>query len=175
MNEVNAVLDEVRRSLAGVDGEEIEAATELIRDAPGAVTLTGQGRSGYVATMTAMRLMHLGFRAHAASEATAPAVGAGDLLVVVSGSGATPVSTSYARIAKGAGARVLLVTRAVRSPIAEEADAVVHLVDAKPSAQPGGSLFEQSALLVLDAIVLRLAEGVPGAAALLRARHTNLQ
>ena len=36
--------------------------------------------------------MHVGFDAHAVGEATAPAVGMGDGLVMISGSGETPVT-----------------------------------------------------------------------------------
>jgi 6-phospho-3-hexuloisomerase len=168
-----AIAAEVARVLASIDQTRIDAARELIVSTTGAITTTGQGRSGYVATMTAMRFMHLGLRAHAASEATAPALAAGDLLLVVSGSGATPVSLGFARVARSVGARVLVVTREPASPLAGLADLVVE-IPATGSTQPGGSLFEQTALLALDAVVRDIAQTIPDAAALLRARHTNL-
>ncbi len=174
MSALDRIAAELRRSLDGIDPAELDAARELIRAVPGAITTTGQGRSGLVAAMIAMRLMHLGLRAHVAAEATAPAVTADDLLLVVSGSGTTPVSLGFARIARDVGARVLVVTRVPDSPLAGLADATVRIPGSKPSEQPGGSLFEQSALLALDAVVLELADATPGAAELLRSRHTNL-
>jgi 6-phospho-3-hexuloisomerase len=56
---------------------------------------SGQGRSGLVAQMAAMRLMHVGFDAHVVGEATAPAIGSRDGLLVVSGSGETPVTLNF--------------------------------------------------------------------------------
>jgi 6-phospho-3-hexuloisomerase len=41
--------------------------------------------------------------------------------------------------------------------------------------QFGGTLFEQSALLLLDAVMLEVTAGDPRAHAAMRARHTNLQ
>lgn len=42
--------------------------------------------------MAAMRLMHIGLDAHAVGEATAPSIAEGDALLVISGSGETPVT-----------------------------------------------------------------------------------
>lgn len=170
---LQVIADEVAQVLADIDETRLAAARELITSTSGAITTTGQGRSGFVATMTAMRFMHLGFAAHGAAEATAPAITSGDLLLVVSGSGQTPVSLSFARIARSAGARVLLLTRNPGSPLGELADVVLE-IPAKSSSQPGGSLFEQTALLALDAIIRDIAQSIPDWAALLRSRHTNL-
>ena len=49
--------------------------------------------------MAAMRFMHLGRDSHVLGEATAPSVRHGDVLVAVSGSGETPVTVAFARIA----------------------------------------------------------------------------
>jgi 6-phospho-3-hexuloisomerase len=46
---------------------------------------SGQGRSGLVAQMVAMRLMHVGFDVHAVGEPTAPSIREGDGLVMISG------------------------------------------------------------------------------------------
>jgi 6-phospho-3-hexuloisomerase len=43
------------------------------------------------------------------------------------------------------------------------------------SRQFGGTLFEQSALLVLDALALDLTAGDPDVYAVMQARHANLQ
>lgn len=134
---------------------------------------TGQGRSGLVAAMAAMRWMHLGREAHVLGEATAPSVRAGDLLVVVSGSGVTPVSRSFATIAREQGARVLLVTYGVDSPLAALAD-VTLVSPVTDSDQLMGNLFEQSALLLLDAVAIEIAKREPAAKAGMAMRHTNM-
>ncbi len=135
---------------------------------------TGQGRSGLAAQMAAMRFMHLGRDAHYVGEATAPSVRKGDRLVVVSGSGGTPVSVSFATIAKQEGAGLALLTYRPQSQIAGMAD-VVMPVPAEGSIQFGGSLFEVSSLILLDAVVLDLTARTPDAHAKMMRRHTNLQ
>jgi 6-phospho-3-hexuloisomerase len=136
--------------------------------------LTGQGRSGLVARMAAMRLMHLGRQAHVTGEATAPSIRDGDGLLIVSGSGETSVSVGFAGVAKAEGARVALLTHSAASTLARVADPVLVL-PVEASAQLGGSLFEQGSLIVLDAVILELARRIPGADARMRHRHANLQ
>ncbi|MDT5127294.1 MAG: 6-phospho-3-hexuloisomerase, partial [Mycobacterium sp.] len=80
------VLDENERLLNSVAAEQWDRAGSLITTAR-AVFVIGNGRSGLATQMAAMRLMHLGLRVHVAGEVTAPAIGAGDLLIAVSGSG----------------------------------------------------------------------------------------
>ena len=135
---------------------------------------TGQGRSGLSAQMAAMRFMHLGREAHVLGEATSPSVRRDDRLVVVSGSGRTPVSVTFARIAKEEGARVLLVTYSPDSPLGELADATL-VAPAGESVQLMGNLFEQSALVLLDAVAMHVATLDPVATATMALRHTNMQ
>lgn len=135
---------------------------------------TGQGRSGLSAKMAAMRLMHLSRQVHVLGEVTAPSVRSGDVLLVVSGSGTTPVSLGFARIAKAEGARVVLLTYRPDSPIAEVAD-VVLTIPVQQSQQLGGSLFEQCSLIALDAAMLALAAELPDAPARMAQLHTNMQ
>jgi 6-phospho-3-hexuloisomerase len=174
-----SALHAVRHELGAVLAEIAEAdvpgfAAAVPAPGTGAVLFTGQGRSGLVAQMAAMRFMHLGHDAHHVGEPTAPPVRPGDALVAVSGSGATAMTVAYARIARDVGASVLLISSAHRSELAALADRVLT-VPVVASAQHGGTLFEQAALVVLDSVVLTLMEGAPHAAALMRRNHTNLQ
>lgn len=170
-----ALADDLRAASALVDQAALDHTAQFVRRAR-SVTLTGQGRSGFVAHMIAMRLMHLGLVSHATGEATAPRVGDGDLLLAVSGSGRTPVTTHFARVAHDAGATVVAVVRSSSSDLGRLAD---HVVEVPPPVakrpQPGGSLFEQTALLALDSVVLRCASFVDDVPAALALRHTNLQ
>jgi hypothetical protein len=63
---------------------------------------------------------------------------------------------------------------AVDSTLAGLAGAVIEVPTAR-SVRFGGSVFEQSALLLLDAIVLDLVAEDPQAQAAMQARHANLQ
>lgn len=171
---VRTVLAELDRVLRGVPEEDLAAVLKLLQDEGRRWFCSGQGRSGLVAQMVAMRLMHLGVDTHAVGEVTAPSVGAGDVLMMFSGSGETPVSQHLARIAADAGATILAVTTRRDSSLGALADLVLE-VPAMGSAQFGGSLFEQSALLAVDALVLALTEGAAGTYEQMHARHTNLQ
>jgi 6-phospho-3-hexuloisomerase len=135
---------------------------------------SGQGRSGLAAQMAAMRLMHVGRNVHFVGEVTAPSIRKGDGLVVISGSGETPVSVNFARIAKAEGAEVILFTRAAKSTLAAIADLVL-LVPVEKTEQFGGSLFEQGSLILFDAMILEMARRIPDAHQRMFRRHTNLQ
>lgn len=135
---------------------------------------SGQGRSGLAASMAAMRAMHLGRTVHVVGEASAPSIRAGDGLLIISGSGETPVSVSFARIAKAEHAMLIVVTRQRESVLADLADEVLHVPVAR-SAQFGGSLFEQCSLILLDAVIFELGRHVPDAQTRMAHRHTNLQ
>jgi 6-phospho-3-hexuloisomerase len=118
--------------------------------------------------------MHMGRPAHFVGEATAPSIGAGDGLLLVSGSGKTPVTIHFARIAKDEGAKVALITREPNSALAQLAQSVLH-APIEATSQFGGSLFEQTSLILLDAIVLELMQAVPDPHRMMLSRHTNLQ
>jgi 6-phospho-3-hexuloisomerase len=170
----HAVRDEVSGVLSTISGEQMAYAAALFTDRARRWFCSGQGRSGLVAQMAAMRLMHVGFDAHTVGEATAPSVGDGDGLVVISGSGETPVTLHLAALARDAGAHLLAVTSRADSTLARLARVVIE-VPTRETGQFGGTLFEQSALLLLDAVVLEITAGDPRAYAVMRARHTNLQ
>jgi 6-phospho-3-hexuloisomerase len=169
-----AVCDEVSGVLSAVSSDQMSAAAAMFADHGRRWFCVGQGRSGHVAQMAAMRLMHVGFDVHAVGEPTSPSIGEGDGLLVISGSGETPVTIHLARLAVGFGARLLAVTTRADSTLAGLADVVIDVPTAG-TRQFGGSLFEQSALLLLDAVVLDVTAGGPQAYAVMQARHANLQ
>jgi len=169
-----AVGREIAETLERVDARAFQRFVDLFRDERRRWFFSGQGRSGLVAEMAAMRFMHLGRPAHFVGEATAPSIRAGDGLCLVSGSGETSVSVHFARTAKGEGAKIALITREPESALAQLADCVLH-APVETTRQFGGSLFEQASLILLDAIVLALMQGVPDAHKTMLARHTNLQ
>ncbi|WP_267421112.1 MULTISPECIES: SIS domain-containing protein [unclassified Curtobacterium] len=171
---ITDVLSELSDTLDGVQHGSYRQALDLLRDAPSRVLVSGQGRSGMVAQMAAMRLMHLGLAAHAVGEPTAPPVREGDILVIISGSGETPISNAFASQAQNEGASVLAITKAPTSTLARAAD-VTLTVAPITSAQFAGSMFEQAALILLDVIVLDLSGGATDIYAEMAQRHTNLQ
>jgi 6-phospho-3-hexuloisomerase len=149
-------------------------AAQLLEDRHRRWFCCGQGRSGLVAQMAAMRLMHVGFVTHVVGEATAPAVASGDVLLAISATGETPMTLHFARLARDLGARVLAVTGRADSTLAGLAQTRIDL-RTSGTGQFGGTLFEQGALLVLDALVLDITAGDPQTYAVMQTRHANLQ
>lgn len=174
MNSLGLVDDEITRALNAIEPEEINALAEAFGDRGRRWFVSGQGRSRLVASMAAMRLMHLGFDVHMTGEVTAPAIAEGDSLLMLSASGATPVSVHLAQLAADIGAGVLALTTRPDSELASIADVVVA-IPADRSRQFGGSLFEQASLILLDALVLELTDNDPTSFQRMRQRHTNLE
>ncbi len=171
------ILEELEATLVRVREEQVDELRRLLSEAE-AVFVTGEGRSGLVARCFAMRLAHLGLRAHVVGGTTTPAFGRGDLLVAVSGSGETDLTCTVARLAAEAGGTVAAVTSARESPLAAQADVTVVIPAAAGnggSAQYGRSLFEQSALIVLDALCLQLRRKIDQTSEEMDARHANLE
>ena len=169
---LDAISAELTQALAGVDEREARRLEEAVL-AAGAVFVTGEGRSGLVARGLAMRLMQLGLRAYVVGETVTPAARTEDLFVAISGSGETSVTRTHAVSAKALGMRVAVVTATSESPLAGLSDLRV-LIPAE-SEQYGRSLFEQAALVLLDALTRVLQDRLGLSATDLDARHANLE
>lgn len=178
---VDLVLGEVARTVGAVDPSQLaEAAGALARAER--VFVFGQGRSGIALRGVAMRLMHLGLVTHVVGETTAPAIGAGDVLLIASGSGTTGSIVRAAEKARSVGAGVVVFTASPGTPATVDARAVIVVpAQAKTdhgsaaSEQYAGSLFEQSVLLLGDALFHSLWRRTGSAAEELWVRHANLE
>src|SRR5215213_6558389 len=150
-DEAAEILAEQVEAIARVDervvGELLQAISSANR-----IFMLGEGRSGLVGRMFAMRLMHLGHQAFVVGETTTPSIAEGDLLIAISGSGETGAVVMLAEGAKKAGAQIAAATANSGSRLAGLADRVVllpteHKLEESSSRQYGGSLFEQTTLL----------------------------
>lgn len=174
------VLQENERLLSELISTDWDLAGDLLIQAE-SVFVIGGGRSGLAAQMAAMRLMHLGLTVHVAGEVTAPAIGGGDVLVAVSGSGTTGPVVDGARTAISVGASVIAVTTAPRSALANLADLVLAVPAAAKqdhgnsvTEQYAGSLFEQGVLLAFDALFQSLWRSRNRSVDELWSRHANI-
>lgn len=160
-----------------VDAIDDRALSELVDRIVAAerVYLTGVGRSGLAASAIAMRLMHVGLSAYAVGEIAAPGIGAQDLLIAVTATGRGSIA-AQGSIAHALGAEVAAVTTRTDGELQDQADVLVVLPIRRTvtTEQHAGSLFEQSALVIGDAVCRAVQErlGVPAAA--LDRRHANL-
>ena len=173
----------------------IENRTVLERVDPNAITqlmaaivesqrifVTGEGRSGLVMKMFAMRLMHLGCQDFVVGETITPSIQKGDLLIDCSGSGSTGNVLAIAKTAKTTGVQIVSITTQPDSALGQLADIVIHLNAAakqdrtqQHSQQFAGSLFEQSTLLLLDAVFHLAAKQTNQSAETLYSLHANLE
>lgn len=172
---------ELSAAMEKVDPVACENFCELIFRAK-KIFVAGAGRSGLAAKAFAMRLMHLGFTVYVCGEIVTPNITGDDLLLIVSGSGETGILTGIAAKARALGAAVALMTTRPESTIGRGADVVVPIPAPTPKAgnafasiQPMGSLFEQTCLILLDAMVIRLMELKNMDEDAMYTRHANLE
>lgn len=136
-----------------------------------------------------MRLFHLGFSAHVVGDMTTPPITSDDLLLASAGPGDFSTVNAICRVAKSAGARVVLITAKpdVESEARRCADEVVY-VPAQTMADreeggskagevrlPMGSLYEGALFVLFEMVVINLSEVLRQSPAEMRARHTNLE
>mgnify|MGYP001818942380 FL=1 len=162
---IDSILEETRLLLQSLSDDAVEDFISGI-EAANAIFCSAQGRSGYVLRCFCMRLMHLGYRVYFCGETITPAIGEGDMLVVLSGSGETASTLDSVQIARKRGATIFAILGHLSTRIAPLADHSIHLPgttklrrDSEPvSSQMAGSLFEQAAFIFLEAVVLALSQ-----------------
>jgi 6-phospho-3-hexuloisomerase len=175
------ILDENQKLAGQIEFSQVADLIPFIQNAE-RIFIVGAGRTGLALKAAAMRLMHLGFTVFVVGETTTPAIGNKDLLIAGSGSGTTGNIVKAAEKAVSTGAKVITLSTTKDSPLAKLSSYVVILPAAQKqdhggsiSQQYAGSLFEQSVLLVTDALIQTLwkLDGTP--AEELWKRHANLE
>lgn len=148
-----------------------------------AVFFSAQGRASYILRCFCMRLMHLGFHVHFCGDTTTPAMGRGDLLVVLSGSGETAWTLEAVKSARSHHAQTFGLLGKKDSAIGRLVDCSMILPGTTklrrngepPSRQMSGSLFEQAAFFFLEAVILELSRERTEAGEDLLARHAVIE
>ncbi|BAZ70798.1 MAG: 6-phospho-3-hexuloisomerase [Pelatocladus maniniholoensis HA4357-MV3] len=178
---VELVLIENKQVLEKINYSSVIQLGQAIMNAQ-RIFVAGEGRSGLVTRMFAMRLMHLGRQVYVVGETITPAIQQGDLLIDFSGSGSTEHVLEIACKAKEIGAYIASVTTQIDSPLAKIADFLIHIEAAakqdhshQHSQQFSGSLFEQSSLLIFDALFHFLSHTINKSSETLWALHANLE
>jgi 6-phospho-3-hexuloisomerase len=177
------VCKELTTNAALIREEEISTAVRLILDA-NRLFVAGAGRSGFVARAFSNRLMHLGKTVYFVGEPTTPAIQAGDLLIILSGSGETDSLKAMAAKAKKLGVQILLLTIHPESSIGKLASASIIIPGATPKSeleqtcrtiQPMGNAFEQMAWLICDVMIKYLMDDLHKTEEEMFALHANLE
>ena len=182
-NLYQTALDELGAVLGRVDDRAVDAACRLLAGA-GRIGIYGCGREALQLNGFAMRLFHLGLPVAVVGDMTMPPLGPGDVFFASSGPGETTTVLTLMRVAREAGATVLLVTAQPGSSAAALADATLVIPaqtmaddqgPAKSSVLPMGSVFEGALFVLFEVMVLKL-KGLTGETpATMRARHTNME
>lgn len=178
------ILKELESTLNAVDEEQTETLVQQICLA-NRIFVAGAGRSLLSIRGLAMRLMQTGYQSYVVGETVTPAIEKGDLFIIASGSGKTGALTVMAKKCREVGAALALITTNPDSPIGRLADYIVQIPAATPKGdgkqsttiQPGASTFEQSILLLGDAVILYLTKDntLEKNNELLMKRHANLE
>lgn len=180
----NTIIKEVTEVLErSMEYNDFEALAQKTLQA-NRIFIAGEGRSGLVGKMIAMRFMHGGYNVYVTGETITPSIDKGDLLFVLSGSGKTKSLVSMIETAGKAGADAVSFTTDPESPIASASEQVIRVYAATkyrkenepPTIQPLGNQFDQSLHLLLDAFIIYLSmHNNEGDHESWRGRHANLE
>ncbi|RAP74312.1 6-phospho-3-hexuloisomerase [Paenibacillus montanisoli] len=176
------IVKELERAAALISDAAAEQLSSAVQGANN-IFVAGAGRSGLMMKAFAMRLMHLGFRVHVVGETVTPGIAKDDLLIVGTGSGETRSLIGMVEKAKLLHATVAAVTIHPQSSIGSRSDFVIELPGAPKdqssgtdlTVQPMGSLFEQTLLLFLDAVILQLMATQEKSSGTMYGNHANLE
>lgn len=178
-----------------IDPSQIDRMADVLVDLyhrKGKVLVMGAGRSGLVGKAFAMRLLHLGFNSYVLGETIVPSVSKGDVVVAISGSGRTGLIVEAADAAKKVGAYVIAITTYPDSPLGQVADLVVmvpgrskiskmddyfarQILGLHEPLAPLGTLFEDTAMLLLDGVIYYLMLRLNVSEEEMRNRHANIE
>ena len=199
MKWLQAAADEIvgciKKSIEDLDLEEVEKFIGLLLESRNRKIFTvGMGRSGFVARGFALRLMNLGFNVYFLGETITPAAEKGDLLIAISGTGATRMVLTAGSAAKDIGAKVVAITSFPKSPLGKIADLIVsvkgktkadvpkeedyltrQIIGEREPLTPLGSIFEINSMVFLDSLVVELMHRLGRTEADLKRRHATIE
>ncbi|MYL30342.1 6-phospho-3-hexuloisomerase [Halobacillus halophilus] len=179
MKKITAELEE---SVSFISHEETEALINQMLQSR-RIFVAGAGRSGLMGKSFVMRLMHIGLEAYAVGETVTAGMEEGDLLIIGSGSGETATLAAVTEKARRLGGKTAAVTIQPDSTIGRMADLTIQMPGAPKdrdrqdfgTIQPMGSLFEQTMLVLYDALILGLMEKKGLDSETMYGRHANLE
>jgi len=172
------IVDKISGILAATDDSYDQKLVHML-DKAKRIFVSGAGRSKLVGNFFAMRLVHSGYDVSVVGEIVTPSIKAGDLLVIISGSGETEQLIAFTKSAKKVGADIVLISAKSSSTIGDMADAVFQIgrddLYGKVVGMPMGTVFELSTLFFLEATISHVIheKGIPEEE--MRSRHANLE
>lgn len=172
------IIDKISGILEATDNSYDVKLTAML-DKAKRIFISGAGRSKLVGNFFAMRLVHGGYDVSVVGEIVTPSIKAGDLLIIISGSGETEQLIAFTKSAKKIGADIVLISSKSESTIGDMADAVFQIgspeMYGKVLGMPMGTVFELSTLLFLEATISHIIHEKGIAEEVMRSRHANLE
>ncbi|MCW3990149.1 MAG: 6-phospho-3-hexuloisomerase [Candidatus Bathyarchaeota archaeon] len=189
------ILREMSRAINAIDPGQVETLldTLLYTKIEGRKALVvGAGRSGLVGKAFAMRLMHVGIDVYVMGETITPAIGEGDIVIIISGSGSGAMSTTAAHMAKRLGSMIFAVTSYPDSELAQISDHVIvvsgreavaeesdyqsrQLLGEHESLAPMGTLFEDACMVFLDGLIAELMVRLEVSEVSMKKKHSTIE
>jgi 6-phospho-3-hexuloisomerase len=187
------IIKGVDRTLARISQTQVEAMINMMLWARYKhILVIGVGRSGLIGRAFAMRLMHLDFDVYVMGETITPAIGKGDLIIAISGSGTTKLAVTAAEIGKEVGAKIIAITSHPNSDLAKISDHVVQIRGRTKIARerdyflrqltgvheplaPLGTIFELSAMVFFDSLIAELIERLGKSEGELKKKHATIE
>ncbi len=189
------ILSGAEKAMSELDMNRVEKFIQMIMDSrERKIFVVGVGRSGFVGRAFALRLMNLGFNVYFLGETITPAAGEEDLIIAISGSGATKFALTASATAKEIGAKVAAVTSYPQSPLGDLADIIVsiggrtklgwpkeeeylarQLLGERETLSPLGSIFENNCMVFLDSLVVELMHRLGKTEGELRKLHATIE
>lgn len=186
------ILQGINGIIQEADVKQIDEFVNKLVDSKGKrILVMGSGRSGFVGRAFALRLMQSGFNVYVSGETITPALSPGDIVLAVSGSGTTKIIVTQAEIAKEIGATIMTITSQPTSHLAELSDTVLLIkgrtkedatidytrrtITGEYDMAPLGTMFELSALILLDSIIAEIMKKLGKSELDLRKGHSHTQ
>ncbi len=168
------ISDQIAKMLEETKHEDVTKTVDMIAAAK-KIFVYGVGRSGLVSRAFAMRLVQLGLDVFFIGETITPIVEGGDVVLIVSNTGATMSAIQTANIARRVGASVITITGNPTSKLAHASNIVICIPDQKNQQTakfaPLGTLFEDATMLFLDGVVAMVMEKLGESEVSMRGRH----
>jgi len=189
------ILRGVSRAINAIDPGQVEMLLDTLlytKIKEKKALILGAGRSGLVGRAFAMRLMHVGIDVYVMGETITPAIGEGDIVIIISGSGSGAMSTTAAHMAKRLGSLIFAVTSYPDSELAQISDHVIvvsgreavaeesdyqsrQLLGEHESLAPMGTLFEDTCMVFLDGLIAELMIRLEVSEVSMRKKHSTIE
>lgn len=188
-----AIVDEHDAIFKMLDMDQLKAFIDAIISA-NRVFIHGTGREGISMRGFAMRLAHLGKKAHWLMDDTTIGMHEGDLFIITDGMGDVGIHRWIVQQAKKTGAKIAMVTGLPEGNLAKNYADIVLFVhstvymghevddpnapkqhDVVPTNQPMGNQYEQHLYLLMDIIVILIKDEMGLTYDDMEARHRNVE